>query len=108
MNNTTTFNDDNAKAVENAVMLEFGAKYSELISITDTTSKKVVVFILNRLFGYDKRIIGRIYQMTYLYVPTVVEQVEYQYLVDISFREKIINICKIIGYEYKLEEYATA
>lgn len=101
MNNTITFNEDKAKLVDAAVMFEFGAKYSDICGIADTMEKKVVVFILNKLLGFDKRNIGRAYQMTYLYVPTVVEQIEYQYIVDVSLREKVINVCKRIGYEYE-------
>lgn len=42
---TTTFNESKAKEVEAAVMRVFDCKLSEIISMTDTPYKKVVVFI---------------------------------------------------------------
>jgi hypothetical protein len=41
-----------------------------------THFKKVVVFVTEH--GFNKRNIGLKYQITYLYVPTVVSEIEYQ------------------------------
>jgi hypothetical protein len=38
----------------------------------------VVVFFLVTEHGFNKRNIGLKYQITYLYVPTVVSEIEYQ------------------------------
>jgi hypothetical protein len=43
-----------------------------------THFKKVVVFFLVTEHGFNKRNIGLKYQITYLYVPTVVSEIEYQ------------------------------
>jgi hypothetical protein len=56
-----------------------------------TRWKKSGCFLLTKLFGYNWRIIGRKYQITYLYVPTVVEQLTYQYKVDLNFQKSLIQ-----------------
>jgi hypothetical protein len=73
---TITFDLEKAKAVETAVCEVFQCGIHELIGYKDTPEKKVIVFILLNRFGYDKRVIGHHYQMSYLYVPTVVSEVE--------------------------------
>jgi hypothetical protein len=53
---------------------------------SNNTMEKSGCFLLTKLFGYNWRIIGRKYQITYLYVPTVVQQLTYQYKVDLNFK----------------------
>ncbi|MFT5760910.1 MAG: hypothetical protein ACI8WA_000011 [Polaribacter sp.] len=106
MNATTyTYNEAKAKQVENAVMQVFQCSISDLIGNSDTQYKKVVVFILNKLLGYDKRNIGVAYSITYLFVPTVVNEIENEFLLNFEMRKKITEVTKIIGYESRcLEE----
>ncbi len=89
MKNSTTFDNTVATAVENAVMEVYGSKRHEIYQFIDSEAKKVVVFILFHHFGYDKFSIGRNYQMTYLYVPTVADELEFWYKKDVSLKEKI-------------------
>lgn len=100
MNKTTALNKEKASEIENAVCEVFGCSVSEILGVSDTIFKKVVVFILHRLYNYDKRTIGTSYQMTYLYVPTVVDEMEFQLLVVSGFREKIIEVCNRINFQY--------
>lgn len=95
---TTTFDLMKMQAVELAVCKEFECEILDLVSVTDTFQKKVVVFLLIRQ-GFDKRIVGHKYQMTYLYVPTVVQQTEYMMKVVPAFKEKIERILKSLDYE---------
>lgn len=103
--NTTTFDTEKAKRVESAVCSEFGTMISEIVSFRDSLAKKVVVFILTKQFGYDKRILGHKYQMTYLYVPTVVFEMEQMLKVVPGFGLKINAVLKIIKNE-KILDYA--
>ena len=100
---TTTYNSDKAKEVESAVMQVFQCKLSEIICNSDTPYKKVVVFVLNKLLGYDKRLIASAYGMTYLFVPTVVDEVEMLFLLDATSRNKITEVVKIIGYGSQMD-----
>jgi len=102
MSKTTTFHKEKATEIENAICAVFGCSVSDLLSYHDTIFKKVAVYVLHRFLDYDARSIGRAYQMTYLYVPTVVDEIEFQMLVVGGFRSKIIEVLKIIGYEANL------
>lgn len=73
---TTTFDLEKAINVENAVCEVFDCRISEIVSLRDTLVKKVVVFVLSKYFDVDKRVVGHKYQITYLYVPTVLGEVE--------------------------------
>ncbi|MBF04999.1 MAG: hypothetical protein CMP76_17115 [Flavobacterium sp.] len=99
MNTTILYNEDIAKEVETAVMCVFGCKLTDLVGFFDTDYKKIVVFVLSKLYGFDKRNIAQAYSMSYMYVPTVVDEIELRYLLDVKIREKLIEIVKIIGYE---------
>jgi len=101
--NTITFDKNKCAEVESAVMREFDCKYHDLVGYTDTFTKKVVVFLLSKFYDFDKRNLGVAYQMTYLYVPTVVEQLEFQMFTDVNFRRSVCLILKELGYEYKEE-----
>lgn len=100
MINATTFNEATAKSVETAVMQEFDCKYSEVIGLADTVYKKVVVFVLSKLYSFNQRQLCRAYSMNFLYVPTVVSEIEDRFMLDVEMRERICRICKSIGYEY--------
>lgn len=86
---TTTFDTEKANSIENAVCREFGFSISEIVSYRDTMAKKVVVFLLVKYFEFNKRVIGRKYQMSYLYVPTVIAEMEQMRKVVAVFKEKI-------------------
>ena len=103
--NPTTFDTEKAKQVETAVCGEFGTVLSDVVSFRDSLAKKVVVFILTKQFGYDKRIIGHKYQMTYLYVPTVVLEMEQMLKIVPGFGLKINAVLKMIENE-KILDYA--
>lgn len=97
------YNETKAKEVEAAVMQVFDCKLSEVIGVTDTPYKKVVVFILNKLLDFDRRNIARAYSMNSYYVPTVVNEIELMFLIDATTRNKITEVTKIIGYAYKMD-----
>lgn len=89
---TITFDIEIANAVEHAVCEVFDCRVSEIVSLKDTLVKKVVVFILLEYCGYDKRVSGHYYQMSYLYVPTVVAEVKYLIKTVPAFETKIKNV----------------
>jgi len=100
---TTTFDTEKAKRVESAVCSEFGTTLSEIVSFRDSLAKKVVVFVLSKQYGYDKRILGYKYQMSYLYVPTVVSELEYMAKVVPGFELKINAVLKSVENEKNLD-----
>ena len=101
--NTITFDTEKAKQVETAVCSEFGNSVSEIVGFGDTVFKKVVVFVLHKHLGYDKRMIGHKYQMTYLFVPTVVDEVGRMIKMVSGFESKINAVLKRIENEKTLE-----
>lgn len=101
--NTITFDTEKAKQVETAVCSEFGTTLSEIVSFRDSLAKKVVVFILSKLYGYDKRILGHKYQMTYLYVPTVIFEINRMMQVVPGLELKINAVLKIVENEKDLD-----
>lgn len=92
----TLFDNQTATEVENAVTIYFGCKRSDTIQFHDTDEKKVVVFILFHFFGYDWHMIGKAYQMTYLYVPTVAEMLAYRYKCDADFKRRIDEVLQTV------------
>lgn len=96
------FSNDVATAVENAVIAVFDCKRSDILQFADTDMKKVVVFVLFRYYGYDWHMIGKAYQMTYLYVPTVAELKAYEYKCDPVFRDKIDSVLSIVEFDKRL------
>lgn len=101
--NTITFDTEKAKQVETAVCREFGCSISEIVSFRDSIFKKVVVFILIKKYGYDKRVLGLKYQITYLYVPTVVAEMEFMMKMVPVFESKINAVLKLIENEKILD-----
>jgi hypothetical protein len=93
---TITFDVENANIVEQAISSEFGCRISEIVSLRDSLVKKVVVFILFKTKGYDARTLGGYYQISYLYVPTVIQEMEYLVKTVPGFELKITNILKEI------------
>jgi hypothetical protein len=100
---TITFDIENAKIVEQAISSEFECRVSEIVSFKDTMVKKVVVFILSKTKKYDARILGHEYQISYLYVPTVIAEMEYMIKTVPSFEGKIFNILNKIENEKILD-----
>jgi hypothetical protein len=86
---TTAFDSSVATAVENAVIEAYNCKRCDIIQFRDSDEKKVVVFILYSWYRYNWHCIGKAYQMTYLYVPTVAAELEYWYKKDVKVKEKI-------------------
>lgn len=101
--NTITFDTEKAKRVESAVCSELGCTIHEIVSFRDSIYKKVVVFLLSKLYGYDKRILGVKYQMTYLYIPTAIDEIEFQIKIKCGFERQINAIIKQIDNEKTLE-----
>lgn len=101
--NTITFDTEKAKLVERAVCREFGCGIADIVSFGDTMTKKVVVFLLTKQYGYDKRIIGHKYQMTYLYVPTVIAKMEFMMKVVPGFELKMNAIIQQLDNEKTLD-----
>lgn len=88
----TTFDTENAKIVEQAISSEFSCRVSEIVSLRDTMVKKVVVFILSKTRNYDARTLGHKYQMSYLYVPTVIAEIDYMIKTVPGFELKINTV----------------
>lgn len=101
---TIAFNIENATVVENAVCEVFDCRVSEIVSLKDTLVKKVVVFVLVKYFEIDKRVVGHQYQMTYLFVPTVVAELENIIKNAVDFQIKINKVYERI--ELKIKENA--
>ncbi|WP_298220862.1 hypothetical protein [Flavobacterium sp.] len=93
------YNSETVKKLETAVCQIFDCKYSDIIGFADTVPKKVVVFILSKLYGFSKYKIASEYKMTDLYVPTVVEKMELQMLRNAVFRDKIISVCHQMNFK---------
>lgn len=69
------------------------------IYVRDSLVKKVVVFLLSKTKKYDARTLGHKYQISYLYVPTVIVEVEYLVKTVPGFEVKINNVYERIGFE---------
>lgn len=89
---TITFDTEIAKKVEQCISIEFGCRVSEIVSLRDSLVKKVVVFLLSKTQNYDARTLGHKYQMSYLYVPTVIQEIEYLVKTVPGFEVKILKI----------------
>lgn len=100
---TTTFDTEKANSIEKAVCSEFGYRISEVYAFKDTMAKKVVVFLLSRLYAYDKRVLAYQYQMSYMYVPTVVAEMEQMEKVVAVFKLKIVLIINQLKNEKVLD-----
>lgn len=103
MQTITTFDKQKCAAVEQAVMNVLDCNLHEIVNYPDTFSKKVVVFVLSKFYDFDKRNVGVAYQMTYLYVPTVVDQMEFRMFTDWKFREQVAMILKHLNYAAKVD-----
>jgi hypothetical protein len=100
--NPTTFDIAVAAEVENAVLEVYNCKRHDIHQFKDSEVKKVVVFLLYHHFKFDWHMIGRNYQMTYLYVPTVAAELAYWYGSDLFFKEKIdLVLSKVSIYDKK-------
>lgn len=96
---TITFDTELAAALEAVICEVFNCCVPEIVGMRYTLAKKVIVFILSDQYGYTNRIIGRKYQLSHLYVPTLVREMEYQNKVDLSFKNKIETVKKRMAYE---------
>ncbi|WP_268846434.1 hypothetical protein [Flavobacterium aestivum] len=94
---TITFDTVHAEKLELAISLEFGCRVSEIVSLRDSLVKKVVVFILSKTKKYDARVLGANYQISYLYVPTVITEMEYLIKTVPGFEIKIENVYQLIA-----------
>lgn len=99
--NATAFDIGNSKRVEVLVCEGFGCNVADIIGFKNTFFKKAVVFLLVKKFGYNKRNIGLYYQITYLYVPTVVAELEWQYDNVLGFKYAVDIILKKLENEEK-------
>jgi hypothetical protein len=73
---TTSFRFRKAKQIEVLVCEEFGCSIYDIVCYTHSLRKWLFSFVTEH--GFNKRNIGLKYQITYLYVPTVVSEIEYQ------------------------------
>lgn len=87
-----TFDTEHAKKIELSIISEFGCKHSEIVSLRDSFVKKVAVFILSKTKNYNTRILGANYQISHLYIPTVISEIEYLIKIIPAFELKIKNI----------------
>lgn len=94
---TITFDSEKASAVENAVSEVFDCRVSEIVSMRDTLVKKVVVFILYKTENFNSYVLAAKYQISYLYVPTVVSELEYMKKVVPGFEIKIQSVLKFLN-----------
>lgn len=101
--NLITFDLEKAKIIEDAVCVEFGCTIYEIVCFKNTFFKKVIVFLLTKIHGYNRRSIGHKYQITYLYVPTVVQELDFEYKNVMIFKKAIDNIYKKLGYEQNMD-----
>jgi hypothetical protein len=95
---TITFDTEKASIVEHAISSEFGCKVSEIVSLRDSLFKKVVVFILSKNQNYDARLLGVKYQISHLYIPTVVAEMEHLIKTVPSFESKVSNVINQLEY----------
>lgn len=96
---TITFNTEEAKIIEKAICIEFGCSINEIVCFKNTFFKKVVVYFLVKIKGYKDRNVGLKYQITYLYIPTVINEIDYMIKVIPGFKTKITNVINIITNE---------
>ena len=96
---TITFDTALAAVLEAEICKVLNCSVGDIVGMRYTLSKKVIVFILSDHYKYTNRIIGRKYQLSHLFVPTVVREMKYQYQVDLVLRSKIESIKKSISYE---------
>ena len=89
---TITFDNEKATTVEIAVSEVFECRRSEILGMKDTLVKKVVVYILFKTENYNSRILSANYQISHLYVPTVINELEYMKKVVPGFEMKIKNV----------------
>jgi hypothetical protein len=94
---TIAFDTKKAEMVERAISAEFGCKVSEIVSLRDSLFKKVVVFILSKTQHYDARVLGVKYQISYLYIPTVIAEMEHLIKTVPLFESKIKNVYEQIN-----------
>jgi len=94
---TITFDNEKATAVEIAVSKVFECRRSEIVSLKDTLVKKVVVFILFKTENYNSHVLAANYQISYLYVPTIVNELEYMFNMDPFFNAKIMIVLRLVG-----------
>ncbi|BFM41683.1 hypothetical protein CFS9_03240 [Flavobacterium sp. CFS9] len=96
---TVAFDDEYAEKLELAISLEFGCERSEIVRLRDSLVKKVAVFIISKTKNYSTRVIGAYYQISWLYVPAVVKEIEWMLKVVPGFEIKIKNVYeKILDY----------
>ncbi|WP_281225392.1 hypothetical protein [Flavobacterium aquiphilum] len=95
---TITFDTDK---LEQAISVEFGCRVSEIVSLRDSLVKKVIVFILSKAQNYNARAIATKYSISYLYVPTVILEVEFLMKTKPDFENKINSIIQNV---YEVEK----
>lgn len=94
---TITFDTEHAKKLELVISSEFSCKRSEIVSLRDSFVKKVAVFVLSKTKDYNNRVLGSNYQISYLYIPTVISEIEYLMKTVPVFENKINNVCELIN-----------
>jgi hypothetical protein len=87
-----SFDLDVAKAVESAVIEEFGFYLQEIVGLPDTRAKKITVAVLNGWFHFPLRAIGEAYRITCPFIPTVTDDIMTDMLRDPEFRKAVYRV----------------
>lgn len=95
--------EETAKKVKDLVIAEFKCNKFDVIGAIDRLEKKIAVFILHKLYGFEKELVGYAFRMSSLYVPTAASEIEDMYIVDFNLRNKICSILNIMNYESKVD-----
>lgn len=98
------FDSEKAMQVIEAVCEQYGCNQRDVFGVKDTVFKKSVVYVLFKFYGFDWRLIGTHFQMTYLFVPTAADEIENMVLRVPGFRLKMIQVLKNIGYESTVDQ----
>jgi hypothetical protein len=91
---TINFDTEHAKKLELAISVEFSCRTSEIVSLRDALVKKVIVFILSKTKDYNPHVLAANYQISYLYIPTIIAEIEYLIRTVPAFENKIKTVCK--------------
>jgi hypothetical protein len=92
--NAIAFDIEKTKEIEISVCREFETNVAHVKCLKDTFYKKVVVFILFKYYGFNARFLDKTYKISRLYIPTVIEDIEYMIKVVPGFENRIKTILK--------------
>jgi len=88
------------QCLHQAVAIVCNVSEGTITVMADTEAKKIAVFILAHYYGYKPKDITIPYRISYLYVPTVVDQCIILYGMSENFRKKVHFILDYIERYY--------